>query len=260
MRILAIFAHPDDESFFCGGTLAHYAAQGLEVYLISATRGEQGEIRHPAIDPERYPKGAARGALREAELRAACAILGLRPPIFLGYQDSGYPLAAARANPKGLMHQDLGLLEEELLQHIVRLQPRVLIGFDPQGYYGHPDHIHLHRATLGAFWRAGNVMEAPPERLFFPVRPVERVAQTQFDPLRYGVAANSVALCRDVRPYAETIRRALLAHRSQVGPEEDFPKVLEAWPGVLEEECFVLGGLRGRCPRMPLGDLLEGLE
>ncbi|RIH83732.1 Mycothiol S-conjugate amidase [Meiothermus luteus] len=258
MRLLAVFAHPDDESFFCGGTLAKYASMGHGVYLVCATRGEQGEVRHPEIDPDRYPKGEARGRLRQAELETACRILGLQPPIFLGYQDSGYPLEVAQANPQGLIHQSLAEVEEALLEHIVQIRPQVVIGFDPQGYYGHPDHIHLHRATLGAFWRAGNRMADPPRRLFFPVRSKERVARTRFDPDRYGVSPDSIAVRVDVLPYAQTIRTALLAHRSQTGPEEGFGQVLEEWPGLLEEECFALGGLRGGF----LGegpDLLAGL-
>ncbi len=245
MRVLAVFAHPDDESFFCAGTLTKLASEGHEVYLICATRGEQGRIRHPAIDETRYPKGEARGRLREKELEAACTILGLRPPIFMDYQDSGYPLEVAQANPQGFMHQDLPQVEDVLLTHIAQIRPQVMIGFDPQGYYGHADHIHLHRATVGAFWRAGNVMPEPPRHLLFPVRLKEQVARTKFDPERYGVSACSVALFVDVRPYAETIRAAVLAHASQAGSEENFAQVLQDWPGLLEEECFVLGGVRG---------------
>ena len=258
MRLLAIFAHPDDESLFCAGTLAKYAALGHEVYLICATRGEQGRIRHPAIEATAYPKGEALGKLRQKELEAACAILGIRPPIFLNYQDSGYPLEVALANPTGFIHQDLQQIEDTLLDHLIQIQPQVVIGFDPQGYYGHADHIHLHRATLGAFWRAGNRMAAPPLRLFFPVRSKERLAQTRFDPDRYGVSASSVAVRIDVRPYAETIQAAVLAHASQAGPEENFAQLLLEWPGMLEKEEFVLGGLRGAFPAMPADDLLAG--
>lgn len=88
-------------------------------------------------------------------------------------------------------------------------------------------------------------MPEPPRHLLFPVRLKEQVARTRFDPARYGVSACSVALSVDVRPYAETIRAAVLAHASQAGPEEDFAQVLQDWPGLLEEECFVLGGVRG---------------
>lgn len=258
MRLLAVFAHPDDESFFCAGTLTRYASLGHEVYLICATRGEQGEIRHPDIDPTLYPKGQARGKLRQGELEAACEILGIQPPIFLDYQDSGYPLQVAEANPRGFMHQELQQIEEVLLGYMAQLKPQVVIGFDPQGYYGHADHIHLHRATLGAFWRAGNVMSEPPKQLFFPVRTQERVAQSKFDPARYGVSPCSLAVRVDVRPLAPTIRAAVLAHASQAGPKENFAQVLLEWPGLLEEETFVLGGLRGAFPEMPVDDLLAG--
>lgn len=99
MRLLAIFAHPDDESFFCAGTLAKYAALGHEVYLICATRGEQGRIRHPALDASLYPKGEALGKLREKELEAACTTLGLRPPIFLATRTRGIRSRSPRLTP-----------------------------------------------------------------------------------------------------------------------------------------------------------------
>lgn len=256
MRLLAVFAHPDDESFFCAGTLTRYASLGHEVYLICATRGEQGEIRHPDIDPTLYPKGQARGKLRQGELEVACEILGIQPPIFLDYQDSGYPPLVARANPRAFMHVDLREVELVLLGHIARIQPDLIIGFDPQGYYGHIDHIHLHRATIGAFWLAGNVMKAAPRRLFFPMRSRELVLKTKFDPDIFSVSEDSFAARFDVRPHAKTIRAALLAHRSQVGPESDWGNIERDWPGVLEEERFVLGGLRGSFPAMPVQDLL----
>ena len=79
MRLLAVFAHPDDESFICGGTLAKAASEGNDVRLVCATRGEEGEITHPGIDPDRYPKGEARGRFRAAELESACAVMGVSP-------------------------------------------------------------------------------------------------------------------------------------------------------------------------------------
>lgn len=260
MNLLAIFAHPDDESFFCAGTLAKYAAQGHGVYLICATRGEQGQIVHPEIDAAAYPKGEARGKLRQGELEAACAILGIHPPIFLDYQDSGYPLEVARANPQAFMHEDVAEVTQRLLGVIVQIRPEVIIGFDPQGYYGHIDHIHLHRATVAAFWLAGNYMQPAPKRLFFPVRSRATVEQTRFDPQVFSVSEDSLAVRMDVWAYADTIRAALLAHRSQVGPESSFAQFQQQWPGVLEQEKYVLGGLRGGFPEMPADDLLAGLE
>lgn len=260
MRLLAIFAHPDDESFFCAGTLARYATEGHSVYLICATRGEQGQIIHPEIDAVAYPKGEARGKLRQGELEAACAILGIHPPIFLDYQDSGYPLEVARANPKAFMHEDLRRVEQVLLEHITQIQPEVIIGFDPQGYYGHIDHIHLHRATIAAFWLAGNSVQPAPKRLFFPMRSGQIVQKTKFDPEVFSVSEDSFAVQTDVRKYAEQIRSALLAHRSQVGPPQNFENIQRDWPGIHEEERFVLGGLRGSFPKMPVDDLFAGLD
>jgi N-acetyl-1-D-myo-inositol-2-amino-2-deoxy-alpha-D-glucopyranoside deacetylase len=175
MILLAIFAHPDDEAFACGGTLAKYGAQGHEVFLICATRGEEGEIIHPEIDAEKYPKGTARGKLREGELSEACKALGIQPPIFLNHADSGFPVEVGCDNPKAFMNQDVFGLEKELLEHIRTTKPDILISFDPHGMYGHIDHITIHRAALAAFWSAGGVLDEPPQRLFYPARSIEHI-------------------------------------------------------------------------------------
>jgi LmbE family N-acetylglucosaminyl deacetylase len=242
MTLLAILAHPDDESFFCGGTLARYAALGHRVYLICATRGEQGEILHPEINSVLYPKGQARGRLREGELNQACRILGIEPPIVLDYQDSGHPLEVARANPQAFMHQEVEAVEQKLLAHIAVLKPEIILTFDPHGGYGHIDHILIHRAASAAFWSARRVMQPAPRRLLYPLRSTTEA----------GFAATV-----DVRPYADQIRQALLVHRSQVGEEERFWQIERDWPGILEEDKFVLGGLRGSFPAMPVDDLLS---
>lgn len=245
MTLLAILAHPDDESFFCAGTLARYAALGHPVYLICATRGEQGEILHPEIDPVLYPKGQARGKLRQDELNQACRILGIKPPIFLDYQDSGHPLEVARANPHAFMHQEVAAVEQKLLEPIAMLKPEVILTFDPQGIYGHIDHILIHRAATAAFWSVSAVMQPAPRRLLYPLR---------------SATEDGFAAIVDVRPYAQQIRGALLAHRSQVGEAGRFEQIEREWPGILEQEKFVLGGLRGSFPAMPADDLLEGLR
>lgn len=270
MNLLAIFAHPDDEAFSCGGTLAKYAAEGHKVYLICATRGEEGEIIHPEIDAEKYPKGEARGKLREGELNDACAALGIEPPIFLNHQDSGFPVEVGLNNPKAFMNQDVLTVEKELLEYIRTIQPHVMIGFDPHGMYGHIDHVVIHRAAIQAFWSAGGVTQKAPQRLFYPMRSVAQVEHMKanmdsttintLDPKIYGVSPDSFAAILDVSNYAEHKRRAILAHRSQIGPEANLEGMSKVWGEMFKQEGFVLGGLRGSFPKMPVKDLLEGLE
>jgi N-acetyl-1-D-myo-inositol-2-amino-2-deoxy-alpha-D-glucopyranoside deacetylase len=97
--LLVFFAHPDDEAFGTGGTLARYAAEGVQVKLICATRGESGKITDPGID-----SASDVGVLREQELRDACHALGLEPPTFLDYRDSGRQERVRQHDSKALMN------------------------------------------------------------------------------------------------------------------------------------------------------------
>ena len=160
--LLAIFAHPDDEAFGSGGTLARYAKEGVDVYLICATRGESGKITDPSIDPNTNV-----GQLREQELKDACAAMRIHEPIFLDYLDSGRQDRVQHGNDQALMNVDELEIEKKLLEHIADIKPDVILGFDPHGIYGHIDHIKMHRATIGAFWSADSVVNAAPKRLFF---------------------------------------------------------------------------------------------
>ncbi len=269
MKLLAIFAHPDDEAFSCGGTLARYAAEGHEVYLICTTKGEEGEIIHPDIDAEKYPKGDARGKLREGELEDACKALSIKPPIFLNHQDSGFPIEVGLNNPRAFMNQDILKVEAELLAHIKAIEPHIIITFDPHGMYGHIDHVVIHRAAIAAFWSAGGVLQNAPQRLFYPMRSIAQVEHMKanmdsttvntLEPKIYGVSEDSFAALLDVSKYAEQKRQAILAHRSQVGVAENLEDMSKVWGDMFKQEGFVLGGLRGSFPKMPVGDLLEGL-
>ncbi len=149
--LLAVLAHPDDETFGMGGTLALYARQGIDVYLVCATRGEVGEM-----DPQ-YMRGFGSVAeRREAELRCAAELLGLKGVFFLGYRDSGMSGSPENSHPQALAAQPLEEVAAAVARHIRQLKPQVVITFDPIGGYRHPDHIAMHRATLRAFAMAGD--------------------------------------------------------------------------------------------------------
>ncbi len=148
--LLAVLAHPDDESFGLGGTLAYYAEKGVRVYLICATRGEAGEVQDAYL--EGYTSVADR---RAAELRCAAAILGLTDVFFLDYRDSGMPGSADNFHPKALVAAPLTQVAVQIAHYIRVLKPQVVVTFDPIGGYKHPDHIAVHRATVEAFRMAG---------------------------------------------------------------------------------------------------------
>jgi N-acetyl-1-D-myo-inositol-2-amino-2-deoxy-alpha-D-glucopyranoside deacetylase len=150
-KLLAILAHPDDETFGMGGTLALYAKQGVEVFLVCATRGEVGEM-----DPK-YMRGFNTVAeRRESELRCAAEYLGLKEVYFLNYRDSGMPGSPDNQHPQALVAQPLDQVAVDVMRYIRLVQPQVVITFDPIGGYRHPDHIAIHNATVKAFSLAGD--------------------------------------------------------------------------------------------------------
>lgn len=149
--LLAVLAHPDDESFGMGGTLALYASRGVDVHLVCATRGEAG-----SADEEHLKGFASIGEMREAELRCAAGILGLKGVYFLGYRDSGMPGTPDNCHPEAQVQRPLEEVAGKVVHYIRTLEPDVVLTFDPIGGYRHPDHIHIHQATALAFEKAAD--------------------------------------------------------------------------------------------------------
>jgi LmbE family N-acetylglucosaminyl deacetylase len=143
-RLMAVLAHPDDESFGMGGTLAKYASEGVEVFLLTATRGEGGRFRGRRQGDPDHPGRSALAALREAELRAAASVLGLRGVTLLDYADQHLD----RADPR----EAAGRIATELR----RIRPDVVLTFGPDGAYGHPDHIAVSQLTNAAIVAAAD--------------------------------------------------------------------------------------------------------
>lgn len=170
--LLAVLAHPDDETFGTGGTLALYARSEVDVHLICATRGEVGEM-----DPRLMRGFDSIAARREHELRCAAELLGLSGVYFLDHRDSGMPGSADNSHPDALVAQPLENVASEVGQFMRKLKPQVVITFDPIGGYRHPDHIAIQRATVKAFQdllkpQGDGVFDSyQPERLFFSTFP-----------------------------------------------------------------------------------------
>ena len=164
--LLAVMAHPDDETFGTGGTLALYARRGVRVYLICATRGEVGEM-----SPELLQGFASVGDRREHELRCAAEKLGLADVFFLGYRDSGMPGSIDNSHPHSLASTPLDEVAAEVTYFIRKLHPQVVLTFDPIGGYRHPDHIATHNATVRAFEAANNPDEYPDSEHLPPYKP-----------------------------------------------------------------------------------------
>ncbi|MDY6872614.1 MAG: PIG-L family deacetylase [Chloroflexota bacterium] len=165
-KILTVLAHPDDESFGMGGTLALYAQKGVDVQLVCATRGELGEV-----DPEyKAVENESAACLRTQELRCAADALGINQLYFLNYRDSGMEGSQDNHHPKALAAQPMERVAEEVAHLIRRVKPDVVLTFDPIGGYRHPDHIAIQRATVRAFELAADRNFHDPEGLL-PHRP-----------------------------------------------------------------------------------------
>lgn len=144
LRLMCILAHPDDETLGVGGALAKYASEGIETYVVTATRGERGrfgDAPHPGLETV--------GQVREKELRSAAAILGVREVSFLDYIDGDVD----KADPDEAITR--------IVQQIRRNQPQVVVTFGPEGGYGHPDHIAISQLATAAAVCAADASFAP---------------------------------------------------------------------------------------------------
>jgi LmbE family N-acetylglucosaminyl deacetylase len=138
LRLMVVTAHPDDETLGFGGVLARYADQGVETFVVTATRGEGGRYRGHSSDSAEHPGRSALSRIREGELLAAAAALGVRQVNVLDYQDQHVdraPVAEAVA---------------AIVAHIRQARPHVVLTFGPDGAYGHPDHIAISQLTMAA--------------------------------------------------------------------------------------------------------------
>ena len=255
--ILACFAHPDDEAFTCGGTLSHYAAAGTEVNLLCATRGEAGEISDPTLaTPETL------GSVREGELRCACQALGINAPIFFDYRDSGMAGTPENKDPSAFHNAPAAEVVPRLVRLIRRVKPQVILTFDPEGGYGHPDHIAIHRHTVSALHAAADASQYPEygaawqaERLYYVVLPrsffqsiYEYLVEAGVDTTelqrfreRAGWPDEAVDLVQNVAPVIETKWRAFFCHQTQINPNSPFRKVPDdLMKGLVSREHFVL--------------------
>jgi len=144
LRLMAVLAHPDDECLGVGGTLAKYVSEGVEVFLVTATRGDSGRYRGMRPDDPQHPGPSALANIRETELRAAASVLGLREVSFLDFRDQYLD----RASPREAI--------AAIVQHIRRVQAQVIVTFGPDGAYGHPDHVAISQFTTAAIVAAAD--------------------------------------------------------------------------------------------------------
>jgi len=197
--LLAVFAHPDDETFRCGATLALLARQGVRVQVLSATRGQAGLCGDPPLcRPDEL------GQVREEELRCACRALGLEPPLLLNYQDG----TLAQVSEAEAVSQIIAVIQE--------LRPQILLTWPPDGLSGHPDHIAVSRWTDLAFQQSAVLGPEAPVAVYHLVMPRSLAQRLGLTHLR-TVSEADVSLTVDVNPVLTQKLAAIRCHQTQLG-------------------------------------------
>ncbi|MGW5748564.1 N-acetyl-1-D-myo-inositol-2-amino-2-deoxy-alpha-D-glucopyranoside deacetylase [Amycolatopsis sp. NPDC003861] len=257
-RLLFVHAHPDDESITTGASIARYAAEGAEVTVVTCTLGEEGEVM--AGLPELAGLGAwaadQLGGYRVAELKAACAALGVSRHRYLGglgrWRDSGMAGTPSASHPRAFTGGSIDEQAAQLAELIDEVRPQVVVTYDAFGGYGHPDHIRAHEITMAAAPRAESV-----ERVFHTV--------ASRDAVRAGLAAlrehdtvftvpdddelpatpdEEITTVLDVAAYLPAKLAALRAHATQLTVVDDglpyFALTNELAQPILGRDFFVL--------------------
>jgi N-acetyl-1-D-myo-inositol-2-amino-2-deoxy-alpha-D-glucopyranoside deacetylase len=164
-RLLLVHAHPDDETIGTGATMARYVAEGALVTLVTCTLGEEGEVLVPELEHLASDRDDALGQHRIGELAAACEALRVTDHRFLGgpgrWRDSGMMGTPANDHPQCFWRADLQEAVRELVAVVRETRPQVIVTYDDNGGYGHPDHIQAHRVATAAHEAAGDPASRP---------------------------------------------------------------------------------------------------
>jgi LmbE family N-acetylglucosaminyl deacetylase len=250
-RLLALLAHPDDETFGPGGTLARYAREGVDVRLATATRGEAGQLGDPPLTDRE-----GLGAFRERELRAAGDLLGISEIEVYGFGDGR------------LASTPFESILARAVATIRRFRPHVLIGFGPDGVSGHPDHVVMCEVAAAAFEAAADPARFPDPAAAglapWAVRKLYRfeVSQAVFDewqvPLK-GVPADALTTFIDTSAQVDVKIAAFFCHRTQA---KDYDRMLsrEGFRDFARQESYVLAASRLAGGVVPETDLFAGID
>jgi LmbE family N-acetylglucosaminyl deacetylase len=247
LNILFAFAHPDDEGFATGGTIAMLVDQGARITLVCATNGDVGEISDPSLaTPETL------GQVRQEELRRAMEISGVHDIRFLNYRDSGMADTEDNHHPNALVQADSTRVVGQLVAIMRETRPEVVITHDPTGGYGHPDHTTICEQATTAFRLAGDA-SAYPEQLSeaqapwapgllyyvcFPRSVFRRMWQNMLDqgvtpPFAskeidvLGTPDDEVTTVLEVGRFVDTKIASLNCHRTQIDPNGPFSQLPE---------------------------------
>jgi mycothiol S-conjugate amidase len=247
--ILAVHAHPDDESSKGAGTIAKYHAQGVRTVLVCCTDGAAGDILNPAMDKPEVKDNLP--AVRAEELKKATEIIGYDEVVHLGYKDSGMPDSEANHDPDCFARADLDEAVGRLVAIIRRTKPQVIVtyGDDQQGY-PHPDHLRVHDISIPAFEKAGDPDAYPelgepwtPLKMYYTAWSRQRMVamHEKFEELGIKSPFDEKWLNRpsqddrinakiEISDFMDVRRDALIAHATQIDPTSPF------WFGLPPEE------------------------
>ena len=235
LSVLAAFAHPDDEGFGCGGTLAMLVSRGARVTLVCGTNGDVGEISDPALaTPETL------GQVRQEELRRAMEVTGVGDLRFLDYRDSGMVGSEDNRHPNALHQADAGQIVDRIVEVMNETQPQVVLTHDPSGGYGHPDHIAMCRHVTAAFSKfAGQGGAKDSRALYYVCFPRSNFRRMWREMLDLGITPpfasmdidslgtpdDEVTVTRDVSEYVDTKIASLDCHQTQLDPNGPFAQL-----------------------------------
>jgi N-acetyl-1-D-myo-inositol-2-amino-2-deoxy-alpha-D-glucopyranoside deacetylase len=245
-RLLLVHAHPDDETIGTGGTMARYAADGAHVTLVTCTLGEEGEILVPELEMLGAKEADQLGGYRIGELAKACEALGVTDHRFLGgpgrYRDSGMMGLPTNEHPRCFWQADLDEAAGHLAEVIREIRPQVVLTYDPNGFYGHPDHIQAHRVAMRGVELAADPDHLPERgkawqvaKVYWTAVPksvlqagIERFAESAENPfagvtdaeeLPFGTPDEEIAARVDCRAYADAKVAAMRAHATQISSD-----------------------------------------
>jgi LmbE family N-acetylglucosaminyl deacetylase len=272
LTLMAVHAHPDDEASSTGGVLARYSDEGLRTVLVTCTNGEFGDTPDGVKPGQDGHDEQAVAQIRLAELRESCKHLGVSDLELLGYHDSGMPDWEYKDRPDAFCNVPQGEVAARIGGLIERYRPQVVITYDADGPYQHPDHVHAARSAVAAVEASGipdklyliamrrsdwrklwDALRAAGVEVPDPPDPDEQ-ARRQMEETERRITTNV-----DIRPVLERKRAALLSHASQIR-ESWFSKIPpDIGAEVFGRESFIRAADRTGAP-VPEDDLFAGLR
>jgi LmbE family N-acetylglucosaminyl deacetylase len=267
LTLLAVHAHPDDEAISTGGVLARYADEGIETVLVTCTNGELGDGPGGVKpgEPGHTPHEVV--VLRRAELEESCRVLGVDHLELLGYHDSGMMGWSQNDDPAAFWHADLDEAAARVAALMARYRPQVVVTYDEQGFYGHPDHIQAHRVTVAAATATGI-----PDKLYYPAMPRSMVASfgallrehgveppERIEDAPIGTPDEEISAVVDCSGVAGRKYDSLAAHASQADNIFFLGLGRATFGAVFGTEAFVRAMDRTGAP-LPEADLFAGLR